>query len=220
MTGHSYTDEQLAFLRDNVKDMPYRHLTELFNHRFGLNLSERAIKDTCLRRKFLRGITHRYTDEQLTFLRDNVKDMPYRHLTELFNHRFGLNIPEQTIIQTCLRHKCPRGRWATRPVGYERVNVNGYIAIKIAEPNKWRLKHQLIWESLNGPIPKGHVVLFVDRNSLNLSPENLLLVSRSELARLNRHGLIFSDAESTKAGLQIAKIKNAIGSRQKEIKNG
>ena len=42
-----------------------------------------------------------------------------------------------------------------RDVGSERVNVDGYLEIKVAEPNRWRLKHRVIWEQVNGAIPKG-----------------------------------------------------------------
>ena len=33
-----------------------------------------------------------------------------------------------------------------RAVGSERVNVDGYVEVKIAEPNKWKLKQRLVYE--------------------------------------------------------------------------
>ena len=54
-----------------------------------------------------------------------------------------------------------------RPVGSERVNVDGYIEIKVKDPNKWNLKHRLIWEEHNGEIPQGKLVIFRDNNPLN-----------------------------------------------------
>lgn len=67
-----------------------------------------------------------------------------------------------------------------REVGSERVNVDGYIEIKVAEPNKWRLKHRVVWEQSFGPIPKGHNVQFRNGNRQDCSLENLYLISRSE----------------------------------------
>lgn len=67
-----------------------------------------------------------------------------------------------------------------RPVGSERVNIYGYIEIKVAEPNKWRLKHRVIWEQIHGPIPPGHNVQFRNHNRLDVSPENLYLISRRD----------------------------------------
>ena len=67
-----------------------------------------------------------------------------------------------------------------REVGSERVNVYGYIEVKVAEPNKWRLKHRVIWEESNGPIPEGHNIQFKNRNPLDCRLENLYILSRAE----------------------------------------
>lgn len=67
-----------------------------------------------------------------------------------------------------------------RDVGSERVNVDGYIEIKVAEPNRWRLKHRVIWEQVNGAIPRGHNVQFKNHNPLDCRIENLYLISRED----------------------------------------
>lgn len=67
-----------------------------------------------------------------------------------------------------------------RDVGSERVNVDGYIEIKVAEPNRWRLKHRLIWEQVNGAIPKGFNVQFKNHNRKDCRIENLYLISKAE----------------------------------------
>lgn len=67
-----------------------------------------------------------------------------------------------------------------RDVGSERVNVDGYIEIKVAEPNRWRLKHRVIWEQANGSIPKGFNVQFKNHNPLDCRIENLYLISKAE----------------------------------------
>lgn len=66
-----------------------------------------------------------------------------------------------------------------RQVGSERINVDGYTEIKVADPNKFVLKHRLIWEQANGPIPKGYNVQFKDGNRQNITLDNLYLISRS-----------------------------------------
>lgn len=67
-----------------------------------------------------------------------------------------------------------------RDVGSERVNVYGYIEIKVAEPNRWRLKHRIIWEQVNGTIPRGYNVQFKNHNPLDCRIENLYLISKAE----------------------------------------
>ena len=67
-----------------------------------------------------------------------------------------------------------------REVGSERINVDGYIEIKVAEPNRWRLKHRVIWEQVNGAIPKGFNVQFKNHNRQDCRIENLYLISQAE----------------------------------------
>ena len=67
-----------------------------------------------------------------------------------------------------------------REVGSERVNVYGYIEIKVAEPNRWKLKHRVIWEQVNGAIPRGHNVQFKNHNPLDTRIENLYLISKAD----------------------------------------
>ena len=67
-----------------------------------------------------------------------------------------------------------------KPIGYERINVDGYVEVKVAEPNKFRLKHRIVWEENFGTIPPGYNVQFRDKNRQNLQPDNLYLISRSD----------------------------------------
>ena len=73
-----------------------------------------------------------------------------------------------------------------RDVGAERVNVYGYIEIKVSEPNTWRLKHRVMWEQVNGTIPMGYNVQFKNHNPLDCRIENLYLISKADqLAKEN-----------------------------------
>lgn len=67
-----------------------------------------------------------------------------------------------------------------KPIGYERVNVYGYIEVKTADPNKFELKHRVIWRQKNGKIPRGYNIQFRDGDRQNCSIENLYIISRSE----------------------------------------
>ena len=67
-------------------------------------------------------------------------------------------------------------RWdkTGRPYSYTKV-----------KDSLWVLTHRLIWESIYGPIPKGHVVRFKDGNNLNLQIENLECIPMQENAIRN-----------------------------------
>lgn len=106
-----------------------------------------------------------------------------------------------------------------KPVGYERIDRDGYALIKVQDDGpwhkRWRFKHVVLWEKVNGPIPKGHCLLFLDGNKLNITLENLQLITRAQLARLNQNHLITDNAELTKSGIIIADIFSKIGERKK-----
>lgn len=102
-----------------------------------------------------------------------------------------------------------------RPVGSERVNVDGYIEIKVEEPKKWKLKHNVVWETHNGPIPKGYVVIFLDRDKMNVSINNLKLIKRSELLIMNRYGLYGESREITEVATNLAGLIDTTNNTKK-----
>ena len=55
-----------------------------------------------------------------------------------------------------------------REVGSERINVEGYAEIKVAEPNRWQLKHRVVYENYhNVKLKSTDVVIFLDGNKQN-----------------------------------------------------
>ena len=67
-----------------------------------------------------------------------------------------------------------------KPVGYETTDTNGYVKVKVGEPNSWRFKHHIVWETNFGPIPKGFNVQIRNKILTDLRPENLYLITRRE----------------------------------------
>ena len=94
----------------------------------------------------------------------------------------------------------------TRPVGAECWHDDGYLWVKVAMPNKWQLKHHIVWEAVNGPIPKGHLIIFGDGDRKNFDVNNLICITRAELAVLNQKHLIFDNADATRAGLLLTRL--------------
>lgn len=100
------------------------------------------------------------------------------------------------------------------PVGSERVNVYGYVEIKINVPNpyvpgqktRWKQKHHVVWESVNGPVPKNHLVTFLDGNKENCDIENLELISRGVNAYINCNGYADLTGDLKKSVIALAKV--------------
>lgn len=67
----------------------------------------------------------------------------------------------------------------TRHDGATRISKDGYIEERVAL-HVWKLKHRLVWEQHNGPIPPGYNVKFKDGNRQNVDISNLYMVSRKE----------------------------------------
>jgi hypothetical protein len=61
--------------------------------------------------------------------------------------------------------------------------------IKVAEPKKWILRAVYVWQTYNGPIPKGLIVHHKDRNTLNDSIGNLQLLDRASHLEEHRREL-------------------------------
>lgn len=70
-----------------------------------------------------------------------------------------------------------------RPVGFERLDKNGYVWAKIAGQRTMTLKHRWVWKTQNGKIPEGYMVAFKDGNRQNCDISNLYLLSKADNAR-------------------------------------
>jgi hypothetical protein len=70
----------------------------------------------------------------------------------------------------------------TKPIGYRSLR-DGYLVEKTGQGFKF--VHVLLWESVNGPVPKGLFVVFKDKNKANITLDNLELIDRHEHMRRN-----------------------------------
>ncbi|PEE20761.1 HNH endonuclease [Bacillus toyonensis] len=194
--AHQYTSKQKEFIENNVVGRTSDELTEMFNAHFNLELTVGQIRGFKKRFKLKCGINTRFQKGRVAHNKGKK----------------GLGGGGAT------RFKKGNKPHNYKPVGTERVNVDGYVEIKIAAPNKWRGKHLVVWEEANGPVPKGHAVIFGDRNRLNFKLNNLILVSKKQLFIMNTNNLIQHDADLTRVGVVIADIHQTIRKRVKEQK--
>ena len=101
------------------------------------------------------------------------------------------------------------------PVGTVLTKTDGYLWRKIGEGSRdWRQEHRLVWEAANGPVPKGHVLIFKDNDKMNCALDNLALISLAENAQMNTRKLRSTVPEHTETGILMAKIHNAVRQRR------
>ena len=95
-----------------------------------------------------------------------------------------------------------------RPVGYERINADGHIEIKVEGERQMICKHRWVWEQAHGPVPEGYVVSFKNGIKTDCRIENLILLTRAELVRLNQSFIKLSTPETHETCVLLAKLKS------------
>lgn len=190
-----YTDEQIEFLRTGYRQMHLSDLMLAFNARFGTKKRKSQIKAA----PHNRGIT---SGRNGCFKKGHK---PWNAGTK--GH--GLTCANAKSFK---KGNVPVNRM---PLSSERIDSkDGYVLIKIAERDpytgfstRYKHKHVHLWEQTYGPVPKGMVVVFRDSDKLNFEPDNLMLISRAELLRLNKNGYKDAPDELKPSVLALSKLE-------------
>ena len=103
-----------------------------------------------------------------------------------------------------------------RPVGSERINVDGYTEIKVAEPNRWRLKQRVVYEEYYGiKLSNNDAIIFLDGDKQNFRISNLVKMTRAELCRYNQDHLSSDDVQINETAVLIAKLRTKTGEKKR-----
>ncbi len=194
---HKYTDEQRQFILENHIGTPTKELVNRFNQHFGTDITESMMKGYKANHKLNSGLTGRFCK----------------------GHVPANKGKKGQCAKGCEKSWFSKGHLPVTadPIGTEKLLADGYVWVKIDNKPKvpkrinWIQKHVLIWEQVNGPVPEGHCLIFLDGDRSHIELDNLMLISRKTLAILNKRGLIRKDAYLTRTGVQIAELIRAIG---------
>lgn len=186
------TQEQHDYLVEHIPGRYNKDLADLINDKFGLNLTAEQIRAYRKNHKLVSsGLTGRFEKGRVP-INKGTKGM--------FN--VGGNKGSFKKGQKPKNYK---------PVGTERIDRDGYILIKVQDHGtwnqRWRHKSRILWEQAFGQIPKHHALIFKDGNPLNCVLDNLMLVTKNELARMNQMKLKRTSTEETQVMHTLAKIK-------------
>ena len=200
MYGMKYTDEMKQFILDNYKGRYNQELADLFNQKFNTNITSRTIKSYKANNKLNSGLSGKFRKGQAP-------------------HNKGKKMPKE-VYEKVKHTMFAKGNVPTnhRPVGSERISKDGYIEVKVEEPNKWRLKQRVVYEEVKGKIPEGCTIIFLDGNKRNFDIDNLRCITRSELLYLNCNGLNNSN-EITETGILMARLDSAKNKKKQELKD-
>lgn len=181
-----------------------------------------------------------YKNDEIAFLKEISPGKSYNEIADAFNARFkdrDYVLPRQ--VRDAMKYReipyiGKPGRFqpgvATRhvPVGSvimaqfgKRKNGERYTyeMVKVKEPNVWKKKSLLVWESIHGSLPDGKMIIFLDGNTLNSDIENLYAVSSGVHFRLNKYRVMKPNREYMLAAIKIAEIEDTIESIKKKNRN-
>ncbi|MEE3344592.1 MAG: HNH endonuclease [Bacilli bacterium] len=190
---HKYSEEEDDFLKNNVKGISIKELTNMFNKKFNYNLSVSAIENRKTKLKIKSGINPGRFKKGNTPFNKGMKWDEY--------------LPKKSQIK-CSKTSYKKGNIPTnyKKVGSEKINNDGYVVIKTKDPNEWELKHRYLYKKNKGDIPKGYKIIFADGNKKNFDLNNLIMVSNGEEMMMNKFKLFSKDKDITKTGTLIAKL--------------
>lgn len=184
-----YTDEMKVFIFENYKGKTSQELADLVNKHFGTSFTALQMRRFRGNNKLKSGLTGHFKKG-------------------LIPHNKGKKFPNMPQNSGQFKKGSKPPNWV--PVGTIRYTTDGYPKIKIAEPNIWKQMHRKVWEEHYGPIPRGHVVVFLNGDKTNWDILNLACLSKNEIVRMNQDGLFASDADLTRVGIGYTKLKSKI----------
>ena len=197
-TFRYWTEEEKKHLTEIVSGRCHQEITEMMIDKFNIDYTKTQIAAAIKRYGLNTGRTGRFEKGHIPFNK-GTKGLTGANKTSF---KKG-NVPHTYL-----------------PIGSESVTRDGYTIVKVSDEGtrnqQWRPKHRLIWEKHHGPVPDGYAIVFGDGDKTNLSIDNLILVSRSQLSVMNTKKLIKNDVELTQAGANIAQLMVAISKAKKK----
>lgn len=224
MRGSRYTQEQNQFILEHGS-MSLKELAGAYNRQYGTSATPEALGKK--RRSLglpplMSSKESMFTEEINQFLIENYDKFTSRDLAAKISELFGVTPKTQTVTWQLndlgiKRGNCftPKGYVprASKPIGYERADKGRTVMVKVAQPNKWKPKAQIVL----GYNPRKEQVIFLDGNSLNVVRENMVVVSKKVHARLAKNGWINKDSEIILTGIKWAELFYTIKEIEKEV---
>lgn len=172
----------------------------------------------------------KYTAEMQDFIRNNAQGKRWCELADLFNSTFGTDKTPRQIqsqahdigVRNGLMQKNKLGVGRYRPVGSTRLDKDGYVVIKVADPCTWKRAQLVEWEKYHEPIDiRNEMLLFLDGNRQNYHISNLYKIPRKYIPTLNKYGLWkYITPETIETIMNIVKLGVARWEAEKEKYGG
>ncbi len=193
--GIGWLAEELAWIEAH-KEWPLAQRYSGFCFRFGrTDVSKQALHSLCTRMGWRTGRDGKFKKGQAPRNQDHL--------------------PKMIEAGKATRFKPGQIPPTAKPDGYERLNRDGYVMIRVSEPNPWtgaasRMihKHRWLWERANGPVPDGQRLKCLDGDKTNCDPLNWEAIPLGLAPRLNGRGYDTAQAEVKPTIMAICKLEH------------
>ena len=201
-----FTAEMKSFIVEFAPGHHHCEIMDAFNEKFAdTPITKRQVGNALKRYNVKTGFDGRFRKCQAAYNKGK-KQVEY----------MGAEAIEKTKATRFKTGNIPKNH---RPVGSMRLNADGYNEIKIAEPNKWELYSRYVYRRERGEIPKDCAVIHINGKSDDDRIENLRIMSKSAIARLNQSGLFGDNEEINETAIAIAKLNDKIGRAKRKQNN-
>lgn len=193
--------EQELYLLDNYIGITTTELAGLLNHHFHTNFTRRQIKNYLQNHGLRNGVVKRFEKGHVPLNKGKRMSREQYEKSKPTMFKKG-NVPANRVS-----------------IGTEKEKADGYVWVKIQDGQKnknWKLKHVFLWEKENGPLPKGHMVIFLDSDNRNFDLKNLKAIAKATNARLNQNHLRYGNKDLTEAGIAVAELITSMHNRKKK----
>lgn len=160
---------------------------------------------------------NKYSKEFEQFVIENVSKYTREELRKIVQDKFNIKLSSEALRRYIFSH-C-KEKWKDYDkekvrknifrcnIGAERSSAGG-IFVKIGEPNRWRLKHRLMYEKYhNCKLRDDECIIFLNQNRNDFSKENLKKITFEEFMYLHNCGTFSKNPELTKAGILSAQLR-------------
>ncbi len=199
MPRHRWTEEKIEFIRKIYPYYENKEISKMVKNKFGFDVSARnLINAKTIYKMPDKAIPNSGRLQKGVVPWNKGKRMSDETKKKLKNTFFKKG---QTINN--------------RPIGSTRLGNDGYLVIKIEEPNKWQLYQRYAYEKAHGEkLATKDAIIFADGDKTNFGIDNLIKVSKANLCYLNSNNLIFDDPKLTKVGVTVSKVAEKINERK------
>ena len=203
-----YPQGVYEFVRDNSWGVSSKGMAEMVNKKFGTSFTATMMKQFRQRHGIKSGVTGWYQ-------KGHAPGTKGKTIEEICKHD-----PEKLAKVRATQFKKGDRPLNEKAVGAIVTNSEGYVLRKKqmegSQWERWEFLHRAVWEEHNGPVPDGMIVMFKDGNRQNCCIDNLMLVSRGELAVMAKRGYRFEDPDLTEAAVNMVRLKIMANKRKRK----